>query len=356
MSYPSTYSAWRRSGLKGTKEQPLTIYRTHDERLPSALNPNDILIKIRAISLNYREIAMLIGTYPADIVNKGIPCSDAAAEVIATGSSVSQFSKGDRVCPNTSIGSTYEGGSDGFSVGFGTNAEGVLREYTVVDEKHLVKIPRHMSWEEASTLPCAGVTAWNALDGLKNIPEGAYALLQGTGGVSMFALILCLSAGIRPIITSSSDDKIAAIKKLSPLIQGFNYKMITDQYAEVQRLTNKRGVHFVINNTGPKSLMEDISFLCERGGTVSMVGFLAGFDADWAPGQIMSLMSKSAKLKGIAMGTKNDFEEMNRYLEEKKVHFNPLLVDEPFAFADADKAYARLESGKFHGKIVIKTE
>lgn len=115
----------------------------------------------------------------------------------------------------------------------------------------------------------------------------------------MFALILCLSAGIRPIITSSSDDKIAAIKKLSPLIQGLNYKTITDQYTEVQRLTNKRGVHFVVNNTGPKSLMEDISFLCERGGTVSMVGFLDGFDADWAPGQIMSLMHKSAKLKWV---------------------------------------------------------
>ena len=113
----------------------------------------------------------------------------------------------------------------------------------------------------------------------------------------MFALILCLSAGIRTIVTSSSDDKIAAIKKLSPLIEGLNYKTVTDQYAEIQRLTNKRGVHFVVNNTGPESLMVDISFLCERGGTVSMVGFLAGFDADWAPGQIMSLMHKSAKLK-----------------------------------------------------------
>lgn len=113
----------------------------------------------------------------------------------------------------------------------------------------------------------------------------------------MFALILCLSAGIRPIITSSSDEKIAAIKKLSPLIQGLNYKTVTDQYAEVQRLTNKRGVHFVVNNIGPKSIMQDISFLCERGGVVSLVGFLAGFDADWAPGQIMSLMQKAARLQ-----------------------------------------------------------
>lgn len=113
----------------------------------------------------------------------------------------------------------------------------------------------------------------------------------------MFSLILCLAAGIRPIITSSSDEKLTAIKKLSPEIQGLNYKTVSDQTAEVQRLTNGRGVHFVVNNTGPNSLMEDISFLCERGGTVSMVGFLAGFDADWAPGDIMRLMYKAAKVK-----------------------------------------------------------
>jgi threonine dehydrogenase-like Zn-dependent dehydrogenase len=113
----------------------------------------------------------------------------------------------------------------------------------------------------------------------------------------MYSLLLCLSAGIRPIITSSSDDKLAAIKKLSPDIQGLNYKTVSDQGAEVQRLTNGRGVHFVVNNTGPNSLMDDIGFLCERGGTVSMVGFLDGFEADWAPGNIMRLMHKSAKLK-----------------------------------------------------------
>lgn len=151
MAYPSTYSAWRRSGLKGTKDQPLTIYRTCDETLPSTLNSNDVLIKIHAISLNYREIAMLIGTYPIDIADKGIPCSDAAAEVIATGSSVSRFAVGDRVCPNPSIGPTYEGGSDGISVGVGTNGQGVLREFAVFDEQHLVKMPEHLSWEEVSS-------------------------------------------------------------------------------------------------------------------------------------------------------------------------------------------------------------
>ncbi|KAF9695120.1 hypothetical protein EKO04_006870 [Ascochyta lentis] len=355
MNYPSTYSAWRRSGLKGSKEDPLTIYRTDNETLPSTLNPNDVVIKIHAVSLNYREIAMLIGTYPIELEDKGIPCSDAAAEIVATGSAVSRFNVGDRVCPITGIGKVIgEELSDGLSLGVGSNCPGVLREYAVFDEQHLVKMPDHMSWEEASTLPCAGLTAWNSLDGLQGVPEGAYALLQGTGGVSMFSLILCLSAGIRPIITSSSDEKLSAIKKLSPEIQGLNYKTVPDQGAEILRLTKGRGVHFVVNNTGPKSLMDDISFLCQRGGTVSMVGFLDGLKADWAPGDIMRLMHKAAKLKGIAVGSRSEFEDMNRYLEEKKVHFSPLLVDQPFAFTDAKDAYDRLESGKFYGKIIIK--
>lgn len=113
----------------------------------------------------------------------------------------------------------------------------------------------------------------------------------------MYALVLCLAAGIRPIITSSSDEKLAAIKKLSPQIQSLNYKSVSDQGAEIQHLTNGRGVHFVVNNTGPKSLMQDVSFLCERGGAVSMVGFLDGFDANWAPGDIMGLMRKAAKIQ-----------------------------------------------------------
>lgn len=113
----------------------------------------------------------------------------------------------------------------------------------------------------------------------------------------MFALILCLSAGIRPIITSSSDEKLEAIKKLSPEIRGLNYRNVADQGAEIKRLSDGRGVYFVVNNTGPKSLMDDISYLCNRNGTVSMVGFLEGFDADWAPGDIMKLMWTAAKLK-----------------------------------------------------------
>lgn len=152
MTYPSTYSAWRRSGLKGSKENPLTINQTYDETLPSTLKPNDVVIKIHAVSLNYREIAMLIGTYPIALEDKGVPCSDAAAEVVATGSSVSRFAVGDRVCPITGIGEVKgEKVSDGISLAIGANHPGVLREYAVFDEQHLVKIPDHLSWEEVNS-------------------------------------------------------------------------------------------------------------------------------------------------------------------------------------------------------------
>jgi NADPH:quinone reductase-like Zn-dependent oxidoreductase len=145
MSYPETYSAFRRTaGVLPNTIEP------SQEALPKELGPHDVVIKIRAVSLNYREIAMLIGTYPMPIKEKGIPCSDAAAEVVATGSAVKSFAVGDRVAPNINIGK-YEDTDDGTSEGLGVNVDGVLREYAVCEEKHLVRLPAGMSWEEVSS-------------------------------------------------------------------------------------------------------------------------------------------------------------------------------------------------------------
>ncbi|KAI8941901.1 hypothetical protein NX059_000015 [Plenodomus lindquistii] len=351
MSYPSTYSAWRRT----TGPKPNTIERTSDEKLPSALGSHDVIIKIKAVSLNYREHAMLIGTYPVpNVLEHGIPASDAAGEVVAVGSDVTKWRKGDRVVPNANQGE-FPPDDDGNSVGLGNTADGVLREYAVYHEKHLLHLSDNLSWEEGSTLACAGLTAWVALDGLQYVPEGAAALLQGTGGVSIFALLFCLSAGIRPIITSSSDEKLDQLRKFSPEIRGLNYKTCKDQDAEVKRLTDGRGVDFVVNNTGIGSIPDDISFLAPRHGTISLVGFLAGFEADWDHVKLMGLMSKSAKLQGIAMGTRKQFEAMNKYIEDNKVDFK-ILYDRVFKFDESKEAFETLASGKFTGKIVIKIE
>lgn len=171
----------------------------------------------------------------------------------------------------------------------------------------------------------------------------------------MFSLLLCVAAGIRPVITSSSDDKLAAIKKLDPSVRGLNYKTVSDQASEIKRLTDGRGVDFVVNNTGVGSIPDDISFLAPRGGTISLVGFLAGFDADWEPKKLMDLMFKTAKLQGIAVGSRKDFQDMNQFLEEKKVKLGPLL-DRSFAFKEAKEAFAYLESAKHSGKVIIKVD
>ncbi|PVH98039.1 GroES-like protein [Periconia macrospinosa] len=359
-AYPATYSAYRRS--PGTSAPPggrITISLS-TESLPqsSALKSDDVIIKVHAISLNYRDLGMLIGNYPAPFESGGIPCSDAAGEVVAVGNGVSKLAVGDRVMPITCIGDREgEEDDDGTDVNIGTDVTGVLSEYMVVKEKHLVVVPENMGWEEASTLPCASLAAYNALGKLQHVPKHASALLQGTGGVSMFALLFCIAAGIRPIITSSSDAKISEISKLHPSILGINYKTLGGDAAvaaEVKRLTNGRGVDFVVNNSGPGSLMHDIDMLCDRDGTISLVGFLGGFGADWPQARIMGLMAKRAKLQGISMGSKKDFEEMNAFIQNKKIDLKPLLVKPFFKFEEAQKAYDKLESGDFIGKIVIK--
>ncbi|CCT70915.1 related to zinc-binding oxidoreductase [Fusarium fujikuroi] len=347
MSLPETYRAFRRT----TGDFPRTV-EPSIETVPRVLGPNDVLIKVHAVSLNFRDVAMLNGIYPMTMEDRGIPCSDAAAEVVAAGSAVEGFVTGDHVSVISDL-NNITGSEDEPLYGLGGDTAGVLREYAVYQDKHLVKLPRHLSWEEAATITIAGVTAWTALDGLTTASKSRSALMQGTGGVSMFALLICLAAGIQPIITSSSDEKLEAVKKLDPRVRGINYKTTQDQGAEVRRLTDGQGVDFVINNAGPGSVPQDISFLRQRGGTVSLVGFLGGIGGDWQPAAIMALMAKSAKIKGIAVGSKEDYINLNRFLEEKKVSLSP-LVDRVFSFEESPAAFEYLYSGKHAGKVIIK--
>ncbi|KAF5659970.1 hypothetical protein FCIRC_12285 [Fusarium circinatum] len=298
---------------------------------------------------------MLNGRYPVEVEEQGIPCSDAAAEVVAFGSAVKDFSTGDHVSVIFDL-NNMTGYDDKSSCALGGDTAGVLREYAIYEDKYLVQLPKYLPWEEAATITCAGVTAWNALNGLTTGSRARSALLQGTGGVSMFALLICVVAGIQPIITSSSDEKLEAIKKLGSQVRGVNYKTTQDQASEVKRLTDGRGVDFVVNNTGPASIPQDISFLRQRGGTVSLVGFLDGTGGDWQPAAIMALMGKSAQIRrfrGIATGSKEDYLSLNKFLEKKKVSLAP-LVDRVFSFEDSPAAFDYLYSGKHVGKVIIK--
>ncbi|KAK1783328.1 putative alcohol dehydrogenase [Copromyces sp. CBS 386.78] len=348
MSIPETYKAFRRT----TGDLPRTI-RPSTEQLPRKLGPHDVLLKIHAVSLNFRDVAMLHGRYPVDVIERGIPCSDAAAEVAATGGAVKDFAIGDHVSVLFDL-SNLTGCDDEPSKALGGDVNGVLAEYAIFEDKYIVQLPKHLSWEEAATITCAGVTAWTALDGLTAATPRS-ALLQGTGGVSLFALLICLAAGIRPIITSSSDKKLEDIRKLGPDVRTINYRTVSDQASEVKRLTDGNGVDFVVNNTGPASIPQDISFLRQRGGVVSLVGFLEGINGDWQPSAMMALMGKSAKLKGISVGSKEDYVDLIRFLAEKKVSLAP-LVDRVFTFDESPAAFDYLYSGSHVGKVIIKVQ
>jgi NADPH:quinone reductase-like Zn-dependent oxidoreductase len=291
MSLPTTNRTYRRTS-DGKSIELL------EEPLSQDLKPNEALIKVHAVSLNFRDIAMISGRYPVEVIKQGVPCSDAAATVVAVGSEVTKVKVGDYVTP--SFQTNYVTGIEkhGGLSALGGDVDGVLREYAVFNADILTKVPEHLSYEEAATIACAGVTAWTSLDMGRTMTTDS-ALMQGAGGVSMFALILCVAAGIKPIITSSSDDKLEEIKKLgsaeSPVI-GINYATHPDWDVEAIRLTDGLGVDVVVNNIGITAMEKSINVLVRRGGTISLVGFLGGAaDQSEMPDCVMPLMKKTAK-------------------------------------------------------------
>ncbi|KAF2732418.1 NAD(P)-binding protein [Polyplosphaeria fusca] len=368
MSLPSTYRSFRRS----EPPYPLTLVPTTSPLpSPSSLAPTTLLVRVHAVSLNFRDSSMLAGTYPSVTKPSCIPCMDCAGEVVARGSAVKGFEIGDRVMPTcdlTHLGRegkvknplTAEGvvekGVDERDLGFwalGAETNGVLAEYVMFEEEWMVKVPNGIDWVEAATLPCVGVTAWKCLNGLEEVREDSVALLQGTGGVSMFSLLLCIAAGITPIITSSSDQKLAKLKELGPQVQTINYKT-KNVVEEVMRLTEGKGVDYVVNNIGAASVPDDVKVLRKRHGTIALVGFLGGFQAhQWQADVLLTLMLKAAKLQGVLAGSRKDFENLNKFLEEKKVRLDPIL-DRVFSFEESAAAFQYLDSGSHVGKVVIK--
>ena len=293
MSLPTVNRTYRRTA-DGNSIELL------EEPLSQDLDPNEALIKIHAVSLNFRDIAMISGRYPVKVIKQGVPCSDAAATVVAVGSAVTKVKVGDYVTP--SFQTNYIRGTEKHSSfsALGGDVNGVLCEYAVFNEEILTKVPEHLSYEEAATIACAGVTAWTALDMGRKLKADS-ALMQGAGGVSMFALILSIAAGIKPIITSSSDAKLEDIKKLgserNPVI-GINYSTHPDWDVETRKLTDGLGVDIVVNNVGATAMEKSINALVNRGGTISLVGFLGGMpDQSDMPDCVIPVMKKTAKLQ-----------------------------------------------------------
>jgi len=319
--------------------------RLSERDLPQP-GPREVLIRVRAASLNYRDHLIINGTYFVAPTDRNIiPLSDGAGEVAAIGPGVTRFKTGDRAA-----GAFFQGWISGPMVkrhpALGVPLDGMLCEYRALHEDGVVHIPSNLSFEEAAALPCAGVTAWNALmvSG-KPVKPGDTVLCLGTGGVSMFGLQLGRAAGARVLVTSSSDEKIQRVCKLGAS-DGVNYKRFPDWHKEVLRLTDGHGADHIIDNGGAGSLnraFEATAF----GGKVALIGFLAGREGDVNP---ITLMMKGGSMVGIGVGSRAMFEDMNRSIEVNGI--KP-VVDKVFPFDQAAAAFRHQASGDFIGKLVV---
>ena len=312
-----------------------------------APGPNEVQIKMHAASLNRRDVFVMRGSYPMPPRPVVVPLSDGAGVVSAVGPGVTRFKVGDKVVP-IFFPNWVKGRPSGNAteVSLGGAVDGVLSEYVVLNEQSMVAMPAGLSFEEAATLACAGVTAFNGLVTRGHMQAGDYVLLEGTGGVSTFGLQFAVAAGAKPIITSSSDDKLARAKTLGA-IGGVNYKTNPDWEKPVRELTGGGGVQHVLEVGGKDTLQKALASV-GPGGQISLIGGLGGFG-----GQIQapSLLGANITVNGLYVGSRENFEAMNAFIVKHKV--KP-VIDKVIDYKDANKAYELMESGDFLGKIVIR--
>lgn len=309
------------------------------ERPQPSAGPNQVLVRMRAASLNYRDLAIVAGHYFSGPVSRAtVPLSDGAGEVVALGDGVEEWAVGDRVA------ATFFQPPTGAPLG--SPLDGTLAEYAVFDPRGLVAIPRDLSFEEAAALPCAGVTAWNALIEGKRIKPGDTVLTLGTGGVSMLALQIAKAAGAAAIVTSSSDAKLERAHALGAdhLV---NYKSTPDWAQAVLDLTDGRGVDHIVEVGGAGTLPQSYRAI-GPGGEIALIGVLTQPDGDLRP---HPMMLKGATLRGIFVGGRELFEDLNRAIAVNGIH---PVIDTVFDFADARQAYGHMIAAKHVGKIVIR--
>jgi NADPH:quinone reductase-like Zn-dependent oxidoreductase len=307
---------------------------------------HEVLVRVRAVSLNRRDVYVKMGRYPGPMRANLVPLSDGAGEVVAIGPGTTRFRKGDRVAAIF-----FQQWLDGrfkpehFATALGGAVDGMLSQYVTLNENGVVRIPKHLTYEEAATLPCAGVTAWNGLVTRGHTQPGDFVLLQGTGGVSILGLQLAQALGAKAVITSSSDDKLARAKTLGAAIT-INYRT-TPEWDKAVLEATAGGVQQALEVGGKQTLdktLDSLSF----GGHVALIGGLTEFG-----GEIPStaLMGRNVTASGIYVGSRADFEALNAFLDKHPI--KP-AVDKVFAFENAPEAYEYMDSGALFGKVVIR--
>jgi len=307
----------------------------------------EVLVKMRAVSLNYRDLGTTRKERPGNLTLPFTVCSDGAGEIVELGDGVKKWKVGDAVAPCffqewPAGGMTH----DVMKSALGGALPGVLSEYAVVKASALVAAPTGYSFAETATLPCAALTAWNALIGQGKLKAGDTVVTLGTGGVSIFALQIAKMHGARVIITSSSDEKLAHARKLGA-DEGINYKTMPDWEREVFRLTGNRGADHVIELGGAGTLQKSLDAV-RYGGRVSLIGVLTGFEGQVNPWPIIT---RSLAVQGIYVGSREQFEDMNRALSHSGI--KP-VIDRIFSFTEAREAFEHMAAGAHFGKVVVE--
>lgn len=344
---PTTTQAWQVEGQNGFDS--LKFYK--DMKLPK-LGENDVLVKLHAASLNYRDLIIPKKMYPFPVKDPMIPGSDGAGVVEAVGDRVTRFKPGDKVVTLFNQGH-IAGSLDYGSVqtGLGGVLDGTLRQHGIFSENGLVSMPSNLNFAEASTLSCAAVTAWNALYGLETraLKPGEWVLTQGTGGVSMFALQFAKAAGAKVIATTSSPKKAEILKKLGA-DHIINYKDEPNWGEKAKGLTPGHvGVHHVIEVGGPTTMAQSLKAI-KFDGVISIIGFLGGTGKDQPT--FLDCLNNICTVRGLLVGSRMQFEDMNRAIEANDIH--PVVDEKVFELAELKEAYQYMWDQKHFGKLTIK--
>jgi NADPH:quinone reductase-like Zn-dependent oxidoreductase len=316
-----------------------------EHRIPQP-GPHDLLVRIGAASLNFRDRLVIEGSFVPDLALPFVPASDGAGEVVAIGKDVTRFHVGDRVI-GAYIPKWIDGdgrGADGDYVSRGGPLQGVLAEYVLFDERGVVRTPTYLTDREASTLPIAAVTAWAALFENGGLKPGETVLVEGTGGVSIFALQLAVAAGARVIVTSSSDDKLERAKALGAS-DAINYARYPEWDVKVRELTSDHGADHIIEVVGGDNVRRAVNALA-RNGHLALVGLMDGVTLS---ADIIPMLVERRTIRGLIVGSRRSFEDLNRALEVLRLR---PVIDRVYPFSETPAAFDHLTRGAF-GKIVI---
>jgi NADPH:quinone reductase-like Zn-dependent oxidoreductase len=347
MTLPTSHKVYRKKGISANVDN----LSQSVEPIPS-YGKDDILVKVKSVALNQRDIMILTGMFPWPVKDEVVPCSDFSGEVVAIGNNVSKFEIGDRAIGNFLLTNQY-GTPTCYDDSLGGFVDGGLREYVALPAVSANKIPKSapLSWDEMSSLVCAGVTAWNGLygiDGTESLKPGQTVLAIGTGGVSAIGLAIARAAGMTTIVTSSSDEKLRKFKY--DVDYTVNYKTHPNWADEVLRFTDGVGADIVLENGGSGTISESVRALAV-GGRVSIIGVIAPATQEDMPDITLMAISKAANIRGVHIGSTQLAEQLIKFTNKFGLK---IPIDRVFKFDEAPEAFQYLQRARHIGKVCIR--